>query len=80
MIAIHKNPLVALQHPSTWLGFAGIAGTTATQLPDPHKTHCYMAAGLFSAIGTLLKTPTDDSIQNTDPQPTPTIGTANDHN
>lgn len=64
--AFHTSPVAALTHPSTWLGLAGIAGTTAPQLPEPHKTHCFIAAGVLSVVGTILKTPTDTPVGGED--------------
>lgn len=55
----HTSIPNALKHPSTWIGLGGIIGTTSSQLPDPHRTHGLIIAGLFSGFGTLLKSPND---------------------
>lgn len=69
VVPIHKNARTAFLHPSTWLGIAGIIGATASQLPEPHRTHGLLISGGLSIVGTILKTPSDDTKQDVEMSP-----------
>jgi hypothetical protein len=57
---LHKNIFSALQHPSTWAGFAGVMSSMGTQLDKPYSVACYGLSAFFSMIAIMSKTPQDD--------------------
>lgn len=63
MIQFHNNVISSLKHAGTWAGLSGVLGTTAQALPDPHKTHVTIAAGVCGALACIIKSP-DNSQEN----------------
>jgi len=56
----HKNIISALQHPSTWAGFAGVMSSMGTQLDKPFSVACYFLSAICSMTAILVKTPQDE--------------------
>jgi len=64
----HSNLLVALQHPTTWVGMSAVVGSTASQLGEPYHTHGLLLSGGLALFGTLLKSPDTVTLEKDDPQ------------
>jgi|GEM_PF-960611 len=56
----HANLVRALQHPSTWAGFAGVMSSIASQLTPPYSPIFYSVSAAFSFIAILITPPGED--------------------